>query len=776
MGGIAGCDRCAVNSSPGKPKGDEQKDIAARVHRFQKAWRETPSPLDLRDYLPRSGETADTSCLIALIKTDMELRAEAGLEISLGYYLTNFLEPARITVPAQLLYEEYRLRQGTPGAPTLRDYRDRFPDQFEEFMRLILGTDGTPANAPGTADPGPTDGASTMAPKPAGETARSKDYRLIRKLGSGTYGEVWLAEDRNGLQVAIKKLFRSVDDAEGKRELRVLALIKNLRHPFVLATQSFWQESGQLWIVMELADGTIFDRFKEHRDRGEPGIPVDKLLGYVRDAAEALDFMHAHHVQHRDVKPKNLLLQGDRVKVGDFGLVREAGNGQLETATLCGTPDYMAPEAWRYQFSNAGDQYGLAVTYFQMRCGEIPFKAEGVPDIARAHLEDEPDLAWLPPREKDVLRKALARDPDERYPSCRAFAFALSQAAGAHPLPGSITPLLPPPARRLSWLLPVLAVLLLLALAGWGAQTFWLNGHSSGTDDDDNDKKTPVQEKPRPWLPAGFEAVEKDGLGQWPGTQRFYRTIRTSRFGVTFQYRLIPGGRVDEGVMDPFYMLEDKVTVGQFRAVAASSEFRTLLERLEMEHPATLARDPEDEDRGAWNDEIMTRFDDWPVQKVTVTAAHCFAVSLGCKLPTVKQWERAGGRYDGYLGPAVWRKGDTPENIEGIAVKRPRIDGKPAEPMKVGETTRDVSCYGCRNMAGNGLEWTRDVKSNTGLPRKVPLDKPLNTDQVFVRGHHYTKDKQYLFELESAAAYYFQTRTGFSFRVVLEIPDAELRR
>src|SRR5262249_44098098 len=266
--------------------------------------------------------------------------------------------------------------------------------------------------------------ASTMPPRPLGETARSKDYRLIRKLGSGTYGEVWLAEDRNGLQVAIKKLFRSVDDEEGKRELRVLALIKNLRHPSGLATHRFWQESGQLWIVMELADDTVYDRYTEYRDQGEPGIPVDKLLGYIRDAAEALDYMHAHHVQHRDVKPKNLLLQGDRVKVGDFGLVRQAGDGRLESATLCGTPDYMAPEAWRYQFSNSSDQYGLAVTYVHMRCGEIPFKAEGVPDIARAHLEDEADLAWLPQGEKEVLRRALDRDPEKRYPSCRAFALA----------------------------------------------------------------------------------------------------------------------------------------------------------------------------------------------------------------------------------------------------------------------------------------------------------------------------------------------------------------
>src|SRR5262249_15775735 len=104
MGGIAGCDRCAVKSSPGKQQEDEQKDIASRVHRCRKAWRETVTPLDLRDFLPRAGETAATSCLLALIKTDMEMRAEIGLEVSLGYYLTNFLDPARITVPAQLIY------------------------------------------------------------------------------------------------------------------------------------------------------------------------------------------------------------------------------------------------------------------------------------------------------------------------------------------------------------------------------------------------------------------------------------------------------------------------------------------------------------------------------------------------------------------------------------------------------------------------------------------------------------------------------------------------
>src|ERR1700757_1623813 len=197
-------------------------------------------------------------------------------------------------------------------------------------------------------------------------------YKLTEPIGSGGFGEVWKCEAPGGLFKAIKFVYGNlnsldVDGVRAEQELRSLQQVKEVRHPFVLSLDRIEQVEGELVIVMELADKSLHDLYVECQSAGLVGIPRDDLLRYMRDAAEGLDYMNEkHNLQHLDVKPRNLFLQGDRVKVADFGLVK-----QLERASSSGimgavTPLYAPPETFTGKITGRSDQYSLAVVYHEL--------------------------------------------------------------------------------------------------------------------------------------------------------------------------------------------------------------------------------------------------------------------------------------------------------------------------------------------------------------------------------------------------------------------------
>ena len=155
-------------------------------------------------------------------------------------------------------------------------------------------------------------------------------YTLVERLGKGGFGEVWKATGPGGFQVALK--FVALADDAGPAELRSLEVIKDIRHPHLLATFGSWRDDGRLIIAMELAGRTLLDRFRESAGQGFPGIPAPEIFEHFLDASKALDFLNEPRhpsggsgplgIQHRDVKPQNLLLVGGSVKVADFGLAR----------------------------------------------------------------------------------------------------------------------------------------------------------------------------------------------------------------------------------------------------------------------------------------------------------------------------------------------------------------------------------------------------------------------------------------------------------------------
>jgi serine/threonine protein kinase len=262
-------------------------------------------------------------------------------------------------------------------------------------------------------------------------------YRLIEPLGSGGFGEAWKCEAPGGLFKAIKFVFGNlnsldVDGARAEQELKALNRVKEIRHPFILSMDRIEVVEGELVIVMELADRNLHDAFEESLAAGLVGIPRDTLLCYVRDASEALDHMNdKHNLQHLDVKPRNLFLISDRVKVADFGLVKH-----LERTGTSGhlggvTPLYAAPETFGDVISGRSDQYSLAVVYQELLTGQRPFNGKNPRVLAQQHQHEDPDLRSLPEADRPIVARALSKDPAKRFPNCIAFVRALYTAAPA---------------------------------------------------------------------------------------------------------------------------------------------------------------------------------------------------------------------------------------------------------------------------------------------------------------------------------------------------------
>ncbi|HTU90858.1 MAG TPA: tubulin-like doman-containing protein [Gemmataceae bacterium] len=259
-------------------------------------------------------------------------------------------------------------------------------------------------------------------------------YRLIEPLGSGGFGEVWKCEAPGGLFKAIKFVFGNlnsleVDGSRADQELRALNRVKEVRHPFVLSMDRIEIVEGELVIVMELADRSLHDLFGECISAGLVGVPRDALLRYVRDAAEALDHMNEkHNLQHLDIKPRNLFLISDRVKVADFGLVKHLERSGASGILGGVTPLYAPPETFSGTISGRSDQYSLAIVYQELLTGQRPFKGKNARMLAQQHMNEEPELRSLPEGERPIVARALSKDPAKRFPNCLAFVRALYTA------------------------------------------------------------------------------------------------------------------------------------------------------------------------------------------------------------------------------------------------------------------------------------------------------------------------------------------------------------
>jgi serine/threonine-protein kinase len=248
-------------------------------------------------------------------------------------------------------------------------------------------------------------------------------YRIQRKLGAGGMADVYLAEDQElGRRVAIKILNsrHGNDDQFIERFRREAKNAAALNHPNIVSIYDRGEAEDTYYIAMEFLDG----RTLKELIIGRGAAPINVAIEYARQILSALRFAHRHGIVHRDIKPHNVLVDGEgRVKVTDFGIARAGTSQMTEAGSIVGTAQYLSPEQARGgEVDPRSDLYSLGIVLYELLTGQTPFDGETPVEIAMKHLSTTPKppskLRPDVPRELDmVVMRALAKNPDERYQS-----------------------------------------------------------------------------------------------------------------------------------------------------------------------------------------------------------------------------------------------------------------------------------------------------------------------------------------------------------------------
>jgi eukaryotic-like serine/threonine-protein kinase len=248
-------------------------------------------------------------------------------------------------------------------------------------------------------------------------------YLITRKLGSGGMAKVYLAEDQElGRRVAIKILDdRHASDAQFVERFRREAQnAGGLSHPNIVSIYDRGEAAGSYYIAMEYVEGRTLKELILARGPSPIGIAID----YSRQILSALRFAHRKGIVHRDIKPHNMIVDGDgRVKVMDFGIARAGASQMTEAGSIIGTAQYLSPEQARgAPVDQTSDLYSTGIVLYELLTGTVPFNGETPVEIAMKHLSETPDppSAHRPevPRDLDyVVLRALGKDPSDRYHS-----------------------------------------------------------------------------------------------------------------------------------------------------------------------------------------------------------------------------------------------------------------------------------------------------------------------------------------------------------------------
>jgi hypothetical protein len=246
-------------------------------------------------------------------------------------------------------------------------------------------------------------------------------YTIKRGIGAGGFGDVYYATSDAGKEVALKRIQRNLDV-----ELRGVSQCLNLKHPNLVALYDIrHDDDAQAWVVMEYVAG---ESLQDAIERHSQGMPEAQVLEWFDGIARGVTYLHDHGIVHRDLKPGNIFLDQGVVKIGDYGLSKfiscSRRSGQTESV---GTFHYMAPEIGLGRYGKEIDIYALGILLYEMLTGHVPFEGESSQEIIMKHLTTPPNLAAVPVPYRDVIARAMAKDPADRFQSVEEMRAAVMQ-------------------------------------------------------------------------------------------------------------------------------------------------------------------------------------------------------------------------------------------------------------------------------------------------------------------------------------------------------------
>ncbi|MBL8821938.1 MAG: protein kinase [Planctomycetia bacterium] len=280
--------------------------------------------------------------------------------------------------------------------------------------------------------------------------------KIIAPIGAGGFGMVYKVSVSGGVEKALKII--NLQGTQGIKEFNALRLIKKISHPNLVEIDSYWlrdmqgklinfdsddsinaeKQALELIILMSLGRMSLLDLLNQYRKQGKPGIPYPELIELMTDTAKAIDFLNSPHdlglkepvcVQHGDIKPGNILIKGNSVQVCDYGLAKAITKGPRTSVALF-SPAYCSPEANNNKPSNWSDQFSLAISYYELRTGKLPFNEEDAMNAGIEAVLGKLDFTLLPRLEQEVLQKATDPVPHQRFPKCIDFVNALRSTQG----------------------------------------------------------------------------------------------------------------------------------------------------------------------------------------------------------------------------------------------------------------------------------------------------------------------------------------------------------
>jgi formylglycine-generating enzyme required for sulfatase activity/tRNA A-37 threonylcarbamoyl transferase component Bud32 len=541
-------------------------------------------------------------------------------------------------------------------------------------------------------------------------------YKIETFLGKGAFAEVYKALDESLKRIVALKMLKPAlladEDAFGRflNEARVLA---DLVHPHIAWVWDMGEADGRVFIAMRYVEGQSLDKVI-----AESGpLPWGQVLKITEQVAGALDFAHKKELVHRDVKPQNIMIsKTDGAVLTDFGLVKALHSSGISSGTsMIGTPAYMAPEIWDgKEASPASDQYALACVLVEMLTGKALF-AGTTAEIMKKHLLEPPTLPekWtegVPDGLNEVLIKALARKPQDRYPNLKRFFAALEGMGVANkPLLGDKQSEIPEQNKAKSmihntkksakstrknipfwlWIVTVIGGILLIVIAIF-LYKFIMTLNSTWT--------RPADGMTMVYIQAGKFLMGSDSRN--------------------------PDEKPEHTVtLDDYWIDQNEVTNKMYEKCVTAKFCQPPDDNSSFTH-TTYYGNP--------------KYANYPVIFVSWNDASNYCAWVGVRLPSEAEWEKAARGSKGQLYP--WGNSNPDKSRANYGF----ILGDTSE---VGSFPNGISPYGVKDMAGNVGEWVNDWYSDTYYSQSPPLNPSgpdIETFRVIRGGSWYENETSLL--------------------------------